>query len=153
MPNVPRPIYGRLVTLLVLGVLLLTVSAAMYVYWAQSGARPPPGADVQTEAELQRLSDAAHRSATLLTIALVSALLILLFSVGAYLVIRAGQLVARERVGGEPTAYVDVWSRYRLSEEQIAAATDEDLPPGSDTGGSVGPELEPPPGPAGPAGS
>jgi hypothetical protein len=137
VPDVPRPIYGRLATLLVLGVLLLTVSATLYVFLAQPGTSPPPGADVQTEGDLQRLSGAARRSVTLLTVALVSALLILLFSIGAYLVIRVGQFVARERIGGEPTAYVDVWSHYRVSEEEIAAATDE----------------EPPPGPEGPAGS
>ncbi|MEW6254175.1 MAG: hypothetical protein AB1716_26290 [Planctomycetota bacterium] len=147
-----RASYGRTVTLLVLGVLLLTVCLAVYLAlgrWVYPSATPQ-GAEDMRALESQRLI-------TLLAILLISALLILLFVMGAYLLINVGRLVARERVGGQPTEYIDAWGQYRLSDEQINAATQEDArdepgrrrPPGP-TGESPGPSPPEPPGPAGP---
>ena len=153
MPDSPRPNYGRLATLLVLGALVLTVCAAVYVFVGHHGTQPASDSAVLTQPELEQQSGAARRLATMLTIALISALLILLFAIGAYLVIRAGQFVARGHVGGKPTAYVDAWSQYRLSDEQISAATDEERPGGADDGEPDGPSPQPPTGPDGSAGS
>ena len=65
-----------------------------------------------------------------LSILLAAILLILIFVVGSYLLIRIGRSVAQKRVGGKPTEYVDAWSRYRLTEEEIEAATREQPPEG-----------------------
>lgn len=108
----------------VLVTLLLTVAAVVYVYMARQGG--PVVIDGLTEDEQEQLKDReARRLVALLAILLTSALLILLYVIGTYLVIRAGQFVSRERIGGRPTDYVDAWKAYRLSDEQVLAATDE----------------------------
>ena len=143
-PAAPQS-HGRAVLLLVLGVLLITVCAAVYLYVAQRGGLDAPET-VTTEEQADRLNAEARRLVTLLTLLLISALLILLFVIGAYLVIRVGQSVVRERVGGKTTAYVDVWGSYRLTDAQIDAATAEDKP-GDGPGGSLPEPGEPPLGP------
>ncbi len=121
MSKSDHPFHGRTATLVVLAVLVLTVCATVYKVLSQRNGGLLPAGESGTTApadpgEIQRV-------VTLLTILLVSALLILLFVVGAYLLIRAGRLVARDRVGGTPTPYVDAWQNYRLTDEQIDAAT------------------------------
>ena len=124
MPAPTRSNYGRIVTGAVLSALLLTVAAIVYVYMARHGGTVVIDGLTNEEREQLKLQEAT-RLVTLLTILLTSALLILLFVIGTYLVIRAGQFVSRDRVGGRPTDYVDAWSEYRLSDEQLFAATDE----------------------------
>ncbi len=141
-----RSSYGRTATLIVLAVLLLTVSASVYLYVAVHGLdRAPPAETLDYNARLAQIKHVIR----LLTILLVSALLILVFVVGAYLVSWAGRFVTRGAVGGKPTPYVDVWQSYRLTDEQIAAATQEE-PPDGDAGrrpGRSGTPPEPPPSP------
>jgi hypothetical protein len=131
MPDA-RPAHGRTATLIVLVILLLTVCATVYLYIAQHKLdQTPTGLDPEAEyARIQHLI-------ILITILLISALLILLFVVGAYLLIRVGRLVTRGPLGGKPTAYVNVWQQYRVTDEQITAATQE--PPADDK-----PRREPP---------
>lgn len=117
---------GRTVTLAVLGLLLVTVCATVYVFLAQQQGPAPALGVITAEEEAEQAAAQARRLATLLTILLVSALLILLYMLGAYLVIRVGQAVSHPPVGGRPTRYVDVWSDYRLTEEEISAATREE---------------------------
>ncbi len=126
MPPAVRPT-SRAILLIVLAVLVLTVCASVYVFAAQRALLPRTQTISGTEEEA-RLALETRRGMVMLTVLLVSALLILLFVVGAYLVIRMGQLVSRPRVGGKPTEYVDAWRHYRLTDEQILAATDEDRP-------------------------
>jgi hypothetical protein len=122
-----RPSYGRTAVLIGLGVLALMVGAAAYIFMAHNqgtaglggGATPDTG----------RPPD-GRKAVTLLLMISISALLVLLFVLGAYLVIRFGHHLARQRVGGEPTEYVDAWGKYRLSDEQISTATDEERPDG-----------------------
>jgi hypothetical protein len=142
--------YGRTATLLVLGVLVVTVCAGVYILLAR-GAQPPLGGAVDDDA-LRAI--ASQRLVTLLTILLISALLILLFVLGAYLLINVGRFVARDRVGGKPTHYVDAWRNYRLTDEEISAATREDgadespdeSPPAPDAPSPDPDPDEPPPG-------
>lgn len=104
--------------------LLLTVCVATYLYVARRLGPQGPGGG---RGEPTR--DAISGELTmLLTLLLGSLLLILLFAIGAYLVLRAGRSLSRNQAGSRPTEYVDAWSKYRLSEEQIKAATDEDRP-------------------------
>jgi len=147
MSGKPRASYGRTATLIVLAVLVLTVSASVYLSMAKYELdRAPPAETIDYDAELARLK---HET-LVLTILLISALLILLFVVGAYLLIRVGRMVARNPVGGKPTPYVDVWQSYRLTDEEIAAATREE-PPGGDAGRRPASPGEPPPGPRPPS--
>ena len=137
---------GRTVTLAVLGLLLVTVCATVYVFLAQQHGPTPSVGVITAEEEAEQAVAQARRLATLLTMLLVSALLILLYMLGAYLVIRVGQAVSRQPVGGRPTRYVDVWSDYRLTEEQISAATSED-----EDGGGRRPDGGASPAPDGPS--
>lgn len=115
---------GRVMTAIILAALVLMVCAAAYLIFANAPAAEP--LHFADEAEAVRALE-LRRLTVLLTMLLLAALLIMLFVLGAYLLIRVGRLVARTRsaVGGKPTEYVDVWSQYRLTEEQIAAATGE----------------------------
>ena len=149
IPPMPSPTgrtYGRAAMLGVLLALLLTISAAVYAYVARYGTESLPaslgGGD--PVAEVRRL----NRLTILLAILLISALLLLLFVVGSYLVIRIGHII-RTPVGGKPTPYVDAWQSYRVTEEEIAAATAEDTPerpPGDDSAppADAGPDDGPP---------
>lgn len=145
MTSPRRSSVGRTVTLLVLGLLLVTVCATVYVFLARHRHPGPSVGVIASEEEIERAVAEAKRLATLLTILLVSALLILLYIIGAYLVIRVGQAVSRQAVGGRPTRYVDAWAGYRLTDEEISAATTEDHerdepPPDLESGPSPPPD-------------
>lgn len=134
MTHPPPRSYGRAALLGVLIALVLTVCAAVYVYVARygiNGLTVSVGLD-DPDAEKRRIA----RQMALLLMLLASTLLILLFVIGAYLVIRIGRIV-RTPVGGRPTEYVDAWRSYRLTEEQIAAATTE--PPTEEDENDTGP--------------
>lgn len=142
MSDSPRPSYGRAAVLGVLIALLLTVSVAVGLFLSHYGRN-------ETLPLLQGNVDPAVAKAVqltvLLTILLISALLILLFVVGSYLLIRVGRLLAKSTVGGKPTPYVDAWSSYRLTDEQIAAATAEQAPDDHTDNGPPGSNPRPPP--------
>ncbi len=142
MSPAPGPSYGRTAVLIALGVLALTVGATAYVFLAH-GHAPPAGLGTDS-APAGRVPVDERRNLTFLLMISISALLILLFVLGAYLVIRLGHFLARERVGGQPTEYVDAWGSYRLSDEQISAATDEDHPNGDDEPPGSNPPGQPP---------
>jgi uncharacterized membrane protein len=112
---------GRAVTFAVAVLLVLMVLAGVYVFFAQRNA-PLPGV---LDDDPTRQGHETKQLFTLLMVLLGSALLILLFVVGAYFVIHLGQFISRQRVGGKPTEYVDAWQNYRLSDADISAATDE----------------------------
>lgn len=145
MSSSPHPTSGRTALLLVLGALLLTVAGTVYIFFAQYGMPPLAPQAPQTIDDAERIAAEARWFVTLLTILLTSALLILLFVVGAYLVIHAGRVVARERIGGKPTPYVDAWGQYRLTEADISAATGEDQKGKGGGPGESPPEAGPPP--------
>ncbi len=140
MPRTPGTSYGRAAMLGVLISLLLTICAGVYLFVARYGTESLPGGLGMRDsaAEAPRLA-----RITLLTILLISALLILLFVIGCYLFIRIGRIV-RNPMGGKPTPYVDAWKNYRLTDEQIAAATAEHEPDDEDRDGSAGPDSTPP---------
>ncbi len=129
---------GRVTVWLVLGGLLLTVSATLYLLLARAHARTMLEATTQAGPPAHE----ARRLTVLLTVLLVAALLVLAFALGAYLVVRTGRLISRPRVGGTPTPYVDAWRQYRLTDDQIAAALGEDE---SNSGGDIPREPGTPP--------
>jgi hypothetical protein len=143
MSGLRRPSTGRMATVLIVAALLLAVCLSVYVFLVRNVPSGLPGAGGElTRQELRR------KLTLLLAVVLGAILLILAFVLGAYLVIRIGRAVAQKPVGGEPTEYVDAWSRYRVSAAQIDAATREEddsaepPPPGPNEDES---EDEPPP--------
>jgi hypothetical protein len=122
MTNVTRRITSRTLTAAVLLLLLLVVLVALYLY-LEERLRPlaPRVAAGELSGEAMRVE-----MFVLLLLVLGAALLILVFVLAAYIVLRLGRAIADKRVGGQPTAYRDAWSEYRLTDEQIAAATSED---------------------------
>ena len=133
---------------LVLVALLATVCVALYVFLQR---RLRPSAARLAAGELTRESVLAELSLLLLVL-LGSGLLILSFVVGAYLLIRVGRAVSQKPVGGQATEYVDAWSRYRLSQEQIQATTgegpaDSQTQPDDDDGHGPPPDHPQDPGP------
>ncbi len=125
MPNSRRLTSGRTVLLLVLAALVIVVGAAVYLVIVRVVDPDSLSFVAAAESENGLRMEQARRLSLLLAILLLSALLILVFVLGAYLLIRVGRLAARTRtrVGGAPTEYVDAWQQYRLTEEQISAAT------------------------------
>lgn len=113
---------GRIAMMIMVIVLLITVCAALYLVLER---RLRPVGSRLASGELTRQALGTELT-LLLVILLGSVLLILIFVIGSYLFIRVGRAVSQKRVGGEPTKYVDAWSRYRLTEEQIEAATQEE---------------------------
>lgn len=134
---------GRVATVLIVAALLLTVCVSVYLFLVRnlpSGLPTGPGGELTRQALRRKLT-------LLLAVVLGAVLLILAFVLGAYLVIRIGRAVSQKPVGGQPTEYVDAWSRYRLSEAEIDAATREEESGGSPPAGpdEDSAEDEPPP--------
>lgn len=93
---------------------------------------------------------ASRRVISSLAALLLSGLLVLILTIGAYLVIRIGRVVAQKPRALQPTEYVDAWSRYRISESEVESAMRRlaDEPPAGD---EPAPEDGPPdPDPRGP---
>lgn len=111
--------YGRWAIWLMLMALLLLVFATAWLFLMQ---QPPL---IEHSPETRQFE--ARRLSALLMILMVSILLILVFVIGAYLLIRIGRAVAATGDRAKPTEYVDAWSQYRLSEDDIAQATEEPL--------------------------
>jgi len=64
------------------------------------------------------LAPSAERTRALYGTLTLSALLVLVFLVGSYVMIRAGRAMLARPRRPRPTEYVDAWSHYRLREEQ-----------------------------------
>ncbi|HOO15690.1 MAG: hypothetical protein KBH81_07775 [Phycisphaerae bacterium] len=121
MPQARRSLSGRMAVLLIVYALLLLVCVALYFFitnrLAASVARMAAG-EVGREVVIAELS-------RLVAIMLGCFLAILAFAIGAYTFIGIGRAISRPTASGKPTKYVDAWSQYRISEEQIRAATEE----------------------------
>jgi ABC-type Fe3+ transport system permease subunit len=112
--------YGRAAMIGVLIALLLLICVGTYLIL---GRFPRTDAMVPGEDAVARNRETARLSLLLATL-LMSALLILLFVLGSYLLIRIGRAI-KAPVGGKPTEYVDAWQQYRLTDDDIASATAE----------------------------
>ncbi len=114
----------RLAALFVVGgLVLLSIGVLYLLYLSQERAlaepwRPSPSPQ-------QRLLAAT----SVLTFTAIAAIV---FLVGSLLMVRAGRLLVARRAARNRTPYVDAWGAYRISQEQIAAATGDrsDSPPG-----------------------
>lgn len=131
-----RPL-GRMALLLVLVVLAMTSALAAYAMSVKLRnlpiVSPPPEAGGP---------DPTQRLKLLLALVLAAVLAILAFVVGAYLFIRLGRSLMEKPVSDGPTEFVDAWSSYRVTQEEIDAVdavpdydrSDDDLPPPADDG-------------------
>lgn len=72
---------------------------------------------------------------------LLSTMLLLVFFIGAYLILRFGRAVKkRSAKGAAPTAYIDAWAHYRISQEEIDRLTADE----SSGDGETPDDVEPP---------
>lgn len=116
-----RSAYGRAAALGVFIALLIVLLLAFALYVANDMTRPPTG---EGEHGLSEATAYAKRLTLVLSLVLMSGLLLIVFLVATYFLLRAGR-IARAPIGGHPTTYVDAWKQYRVTDEQIAAATEE----------------------------
>lgn len=101
---------------------VMCASTALLAQAAQPGV-----AQVETQAPEQPGTEAgaARRMRSLYTTLTVTLLLLLAFVVGTYVMVRVGRAIVRRPRRREPTRYVDAWTGYRLSEQEIERATGE----------------------------
>jgi hypothetical protein len=95
------------------------VALALAFGCAPAGGQDPsgdPGGTVAT-----RPSDAAakQRAKALYGILTITALLAIAFLLGSSVMIRAGRALTARRRLRKQTEYIDAWSRYRLTDEQL----------------------------------
>jgi hypothetical protein len=86
---------------------------------------------------------AVRRMFSSLAVLLLSGLLVLIFAIGAYLLIRVGRAVTQKPPAqAGPTQYADAWSQYRISDAEVDAAMRnwEDVPPDAEPPGPAKPE-------------
>ena len=142
MPPFQDSPQARVVVAVVLVVLVLALAGVGYLLVSQwtlltSAPSPHGGAESEHPAPLDLRQPEVRRLMYRMAVLLAALLLILIFVVGSYLLIRIGRAITRKSVGGQPTEYVDAWSRYRLTDEAIARATDE--PPAAGGGNDSSP--------------
>lgn len=101
---------------------VMSASTALLAQAAQPGV-----AHVEAEAPEQPGAQpaAARQMRSLYTTLTVTLLLLLAFVVGTYVMVRVGRAIVRRPRRREPTRYVDAWTGYRLSEQEIERATGE----------------------------
>jgi hypothetical protein len=114
---------------LTIAVLMLAAGppAAMSASTALLAQATQPGG-AQTETQASERSDtevAAREMRSLYTTLTVTLLLLLAFVVGTYVMVRVGRAMVHRPRRREPTRYVDAWSGYRLSEQEIERVTGE----------------------------
>lgn len=95
--------------------------------WLVTRLATAEAAILLTAASGATITQAERREVAYLMLATLAALVTLvIFILGIFIVKRMGARLRSLRVGGEPTTYVDSWSQYRVSDDEIKAATAED---------------------------
>lgn len=132
----PQPL-GRLALLLVLVALAMTSVLGAYVMFERLRHLPgiAPPADSGRPDPMEKLK-------LVLAMVLVAVLAILAFVVGAYLFIRLGRWLMSKPLSDGPTEFVDAWSEYRVTQDEIDAVDgmfdddggDNSTPPGDNSG-------------------
>ena len=105
---------------------VMSASTALLAQAAQPGvAQVETQAPEQPGAQPGAQPAAARQMRSLYTTLTVTLLLLLAFVVGTYVMVRVGRAIVRRPRRREPTRYVDAWTGYRLSEQEIERATGE----------------------------
>jgi hypothetical protein len=139
LPAGPRP-FAPTVVVLTRTVLALAVMVGGLHLLGRELLSPPVAEEVSPPAT-QRVP-LERRLYGLVRVVAVSAAALTAFIVGSYLMIRAGRAVLPRPGKQTVTEYTDAWSNYRLTREQIEAATRK--PPQEDEPGSGGRDSGPP---------
>lgn len=111
-------------TFVVVGLAMSAVGLAYFIYAGQPRKLFPDSVP-DDYARLQQ-------SKALFRMLLHSFLIFLAFLFGSYLMVRIGRVLARVKKSENKTEYVDAWSGYRLTQEELDTATsqlEEDFPP------------------------
>lgn len=122
------------IAFVVVGLALSAIGIAYIIYAGRPRSLPPISVppDHPQIAELKAL----YR------MLLHSFLLFLAFLFGSYLMVRIGRRMLVHKPFRERTEYVDAWSNYRLTQDEIDQATrelDDDFPPPSPPGAGESP--------------
>jgi hypothetical protein len=130
----PRP--AQTMRPLTIAVVLLAAAppAVMSASTAVLAQAAPPGVtqgETQAPEQTGAPVAAARQMRSLYTTLTVTLLLLLAFVVGTYVIVRVGRAMVRKPRQREATRYVDAWTGYRLSEQEIERATGETNTPGS----------------------
>lgn len=96
---------------------------------AEFGA--PPAMAQATTAPVREIDPyLAQQLTSTMKFLLLSTLLLLVFFVGAYLIVRSGRSVKKRAAKpAAPTPYIDAWAHYRISQDEIDQLTKEDAGP------------------------
>jgi hypothetical protein len=122
------------VAFVVFGLALSALGFGYIIYTTGREYQLPPAAP---PAGAPEIAAKAHQINALLRLLLHSFLLFLAFLLGSYLIVRVGRSVVARRAERQRTRYMDVWSSYRLTQEEIDTATtglDDDFPPAPSAG-------------------
>ena len=119
--RLPRPPRVALVVLCTAVVLLLGLLGYLAVAGRPLG--PTSGATSQASGHL---TPTERRAVAPLAFALLAVFLLTVLAVALYLLNRVGRALSRPLAGRSVDAYVDAWSHYRLSNEEIERATAEE---------------------------
>lgn len=119
MSNVREQRTSRLAIWFVIIGLSLAATGLSYISWAGRERQIPA---VSNEAALRTAKSLQIGVATLI----ISLVLFLVFMLGAYLINRVARLIPTAEPSTTRTEYVDVWSEYRVTDQQIDDATEEE---------------------------
>lgn len=109
----------------------LIVLAGIAIAEAQTADAPPREIDPYV----------ARQITSTMKFLLLSTLLLLVFFVGAYLILRFGRMVKKSaQKPAAPTSYIDAWAHYRISQEEIDRLTKGGAPEDDNTGRTEKPD-------------
>jgi hypothetical protein len=130
--STPRHWHSRFAAGFVVIGLALSAFGVLYLFWTEVSVQslPPPGKEARQRA--------VQLSFELLFV------IFMMFLIGSYAMVKVGRYMLDRTPAERSTDYVDAWGNYRVTDEQIKAATDQwedagDKPPPAD------PDAGPPP--------
>lgn len=132
-PAGPRPIPPTVVVLTRTGLAVAVLVGGLYLLGRELLSPPPPA--VTLPSAVSQPAPRERRLYGLVRVMAVSAVALAAFVLGSYLMIRAGRAVLPRPRSQSVTEYSDAWSSYRLTQEEIDAATRESPEAGEPPGG------------------
>ncbi len=125
MARPAQPTRTLTIAVLILAAAPPAVMSASTALLAQAARRGVAQVETQAPEQPGAQPAAARRVRSLYTTLTVTLLLLLAFVVGTYVMVRVGRAIVRRPRRRQPTRYVDAWTGYRLSEQEIERATGE----------------------------
>ena len=131
MARPAQPTRTLTIAVLILAAAPPAVMSASTALLAQAARRGVAQVETQAPEQPGAQPAAARRVRSLYTTLTVTLLLLLAFVVGTYVMVHVGRAIVRRPRRRQPTRYVDAWTGYRLSEQEIERATGETSTPDS----------------------